>query len=350
MPKSDFIDIFLLMFNFNKKKTVYFYALFLLGGILLGLILGKYANYYKNEKLIQSQPIREASQSFKLINPLLACELSEKLELKEIRPLSDKIKNLEKISRKDLIEEASVYVRDLKTGRWAEVNTDLKFSPASLMKIPLMIAVLKYAEIHPDIFSKKIQFGYKYKDENERESEKPAQSLERGQFYEVEELLYRMIVYSDNNAASLLFDSIDHRYFDEVFKDLRIDIPLAEIQTTGDYMDTKSFSLFLRILYNSTYLSRFLSDKALNLLTLSDYKKGLVGGMPSNIILAHKFGENVLGPNDENQIRELHDCGIVYLPAHPYLLCIMTKGKSWTKLQEFIKSMSKLVYEEMVNN
>lgn len=336
---------------FKIRKNIYFCVVFLFGGILSSLIFGKLTNYYKNDKLIESQPIREANSGFKFINPLLACELSEKLELKEIKQLSQKIKNLEKNSRKKgLIEDASVYVRDLKTGRWAEVNTNLKFSPGSLMKVPLMIAVLKYAEIYPDIFSKRIQFSGKYKDENERESEKPAQSLIRGQYYDVEELLYRMIVYSDNNTANLLFDSIDHRYIDEVFNDLRIEIPSSDIQTTGDYMDTKSYSLFLRILYNSTYLSRFLSDKALNLLTLSDYKKGLVGGMPPNIISAHKFGENILGPNDENQIRELHDCGIIYLPNHPYLLCVMTKGKSWANLQEFIKSMSKLVYEEMLGS
>lgn len=338
------------MNHFDKKKISYFYVLFFLGGIFLGLTYDKYGSYYKDKRIIESQPIREAENSFKFINPLLACELSEKLELKELKKLTSQIKNIEKESRGDLISEASIYVRDLKTSRWAEVNTNLKFSPASLMKIPIMIAVLKYAEAYPDALSRKIQFSSKYEDKNEKQVEKPAQLLERGRYYSVEELLYRMIVYSDNNAASLIFNAIDPTYFDEVFKDLGIDIPPTEIQTAHDYLGTKSYSLFFRILYNSTYLTRAFSDKAFYILTLSDYKKGLSGGLPPNIVSAHKFGESVLGYEDENRTIELHDCGIVYLPDHPYLLCVMTKGKSWTNLQTFIKKVSSLVYEEMQKN
>ena len=332
--------------NFIKNKQTYLCLVLFLGGLLFGLNYDKYRNYYENEKLVESYPIREGAHRFDFINPLLACELSEKLELKEIKDLSRKLQNLEKQSHAQGIKEASIYVRDLRNGRWAEANANLKFSPGSLMKVPIMIAVLKYAEANPDIFLNKFQFHSKYSDKNKFQIEKPSQALERGRYYSVEELLYRLIVYSDNNAASLLFDSIQPAYFDEVFKDLGIDIPPTEIQNAQDYIGTKSYSLFLRILYNSTYLTRVFSDKALHILSLSDYKKGLVGGLPPHIISSHKFGESVLSLG-ESSLLELHDCGIVYLPDRPYLLCVMTKSQSWTDSQEFIKKVSELVYKEM---
>ena len=35
----------------------------------------------------------------------------------------------------------------------------------------------------------------------------------------------------------------------------------------------------------------------------------------------------------------MHDCGIVYIPNSPYLLCIMTKGNSNDKLLKVISDM-----------
>jgi hypothetical protein len=61
--------------------------------------------------------------------------------------------------------------------------------------------------------------------------------------------------------------------------------------------------------------------------------------------VAHKFGEHrnatVSGEIAET---ELHDCGIIYYPEHPYFLCIMTKGENLPSLESVISSASKLVY------
>jgi hypothetical protein len=45
---------------------------------------------------------------------------------------------------------------------------------------------------------------------------------------------------------------------------------------------------------------------------------------------------------------EMHDCGIVYYPYRPYLLCVMTKGSGEIKsLETVIQDVSKMVYEEV---
>ena len=69
--------------------------------------------------------------------------------------------------------------------------------------------------------------------------------------------------------------------------------------------------------------------------------------MPSNIKISHKFGEVVFTNDDSSKSTELHDCGIVYYPKHPYFLCIMTHGDNFDKLESTIKDISGAVYSEV---
>lgn len=77
----------------------------------------------------------------------------------------------------------------------------------------------------------------------------------------------------------------------------------------------------------------------------TEFKEGLNRGLPAEITVAHKFGERDLG-----QQKELHDCGIVYYPNQPYLLCVMTKGADFDDLSETIGEISKLVYNFIKEN
>jgi beta-lactamase class A len=77
------------------------------------------------------------------------------------------------------------------------------------------------------------------------------------------------------------------------------------------------------------------------------YKNGLTAGMPENIKVAHKYGYRAFNAADQRAEQELHDCGIIYYPNHPYFLCVMTKGNNYDNLQAVIQNVSRLAYEEM---
>jgi len=115
-------------------------------------------------------------------------------------------------------------------------------------------------------------------------------------------------------------------------------------------MTPKEYSLFFRILRNGTYLTDELSEKALQILSQSDYNEGLEAGVPQGTAVSHKFGEHLLLGANGQQTEEFHDCGIIYSSQTPYLLCIMTKGKNYSDLEETIKKLSSLSYEEVYNN
>ena len=86
------------------------------------------------------------------------------------------------------------------------------------------------------------------------------------------------------------------------------------------------------------------SEEALDLLTKSEFKDGLVAGVPPGVTVAHKFGER--GAEGE-RMRQLHDCGIVYCPRSPYVLCVMTRGEDFQQLIGTTEDISRLVYGEI---
>jgi beta-lactamase class A len=97
-----------------------------------------------------------------------------------------------------------------------------------------------------------------------------------------------------------------------------------------------------RILFNASYLTQAASEQALELLTRSEFRAGLVAGVPAGTVVAHKFGERIDGG-----VAKLHDCGIVYHPARPYLLCVMTEGDRFEPLASLIAETSRIAYDQV---
>jgi beta-lactamase class A len=148
-----------------------------------------------------------------------------------------------------------------------------------------------------------------------------------------------MIVQSDNNAFTLLARVVDPAELDRVYALLRMQNPRA----TGDdaFLSVQTYASFFRVLYNATYLSKEASEWALATLARSEFRAGLVAGVPSAVPVAHKFGEK---SDPKAGVMQLHDCGIIYYPSHPYLLCVMSQGPSFEFLDDVIVAVSRLVY------
>jgi beta-lactamase class A len=212
-----------------------------------------------------------------------------------------------------------------------------------------MIALFKEAEADPGLLQKKILYDGSF-DYNTAQNFKPEKTLTPHQSYTLNELNERMIAYSDNNAVPLLSHYIDDHKLRTVFSDLGVFIPTTSGELNQDFISVKAYANFFRVLYNASYLNRDLSEKALSVLSKSDFPQGITAGVPTSTIIVQKFGERkILDINNNPISTELHDCGIIYAPAHPYLLCIMTKGKNFNELAGSIKDISKLVYDSVQN-
>lgn len=238
------------------------------------------------------------------------------------------------------LETASVYVRTLIDGRWTSVNKSERYSPASLYKAVLLIAYLKKAGTQPSILEEKTIFSGSDKTDQRNEF-KP---MIKGHVYTTWELLERLIIYSDNDANTLLLQHLDLSYINQVFSDLSLPIP--DIHDQGDITTVDLYSIFFRVLYNAMYLTKEKSEIALQLLSKTNFEKGLIAGLPTQTLVAHKYGHRIVQDATPGESTEqLHNCGIVYHPKHPYFVCIMTKGFDRSKLEEVLASISHDVYK-----
>lgn len=311
--------------------------------IILGYFLGKSSS----SPSIFSE--RRHQGSYKFINPLLECDSSVNFSQNaSLSPLKTSLeKAISELQNNHQLSFVSIYFRDLNNGPWLGINEKEYFSPASLIKLPLAITYFKEAEKNPALLQEPIEATLS-STIIEKQSILPKLTLSPDQKYTIDELIRRMIVYSDNQAYEILLDHIDNPLLVQTFTDLGIDISAGFTNPSGNIISVKSYAAFFRVLFNASYLNQEMSEKLLSLLSQVEYKNALVRGVTNpEIIISHKFGERTFETTGEKQ---LHDCGIVYYPQKPYLICIMTRGQDLSKLSTAIAELSQVVYNSVSKN
>jgi beta-lactamase class A len=282
------------------------------------------------------------------LNPDLDCLDTESL-FSKISNTETQIKEyIKKTVSLNKAKRISVFYRDLNSRRWFGINQTELYTPASILKLPLAIAYHKLSEIDPVILSQEIIFISDAYSLNTNQYFKPEELLVVGKKYQIHELIDHMLMYSDNDAAKILVENINGNYHEKVLIDMGVHIPKSQEGVIKiDFFTVSTYAALFRSLYNSSYLSLDGSDKILNTLSLTKFEHGLAAGIPKTVKVANKFGE-VLASDSEtgNIIRtELHDCGIIYNPDKPYILCVMTDGTSFEVLSGIIADISKIVWE-----
>lgn len=320
---------------------------------ILSLVIIFFLGYFTSIKINYGQPQNDGDEiirknfNYKYINPILECNPN----LEQNNNLLTLQKNIQDIITSETYQKnisfASVYFRDLNNGPWLGINAKEYFSPASLVKVPILITYLKKAETDPKILKSELLPIISTGSDDSIQNIKPSVSLAPDKKYTIEELLEKMIIYSDNDAYNTLAKSLTSDEIIKVYQDLDIDISKAFTNPNGNIITVKDYASFYRILFNASYLNQEMSERALFLLSQSQYKNSLVAGVPSNITIAHKFGERKFLDTGETQ---LHDCGIIYLPQKPYLLCVMTRGKDIQKSSQTIKNISSQVYQYLTTS
>lgn len=317
-----------------------FFAGFVFGEGFKGSV-GQFAK--KKEVDTGSSAIRLGMRKY--TNPLLLVNLPENsTAFKDLLPLKTTLeKYTDEAKRSGDIKDVSVYFQDLNSGKWTGVNQDDMYSPASLLKVPIMMAYYKLAEKDPSVLGTRFQYQGDG-DKSIVQMVKPQEYLIAGHSYSVDDLIYRMVVYSDNDARIVLLNHVDQKIIFQLFSDLKIPMP-QNLTDASNFLSARMYSRFFRVLFNASYLDDTSSEKAFDLLVQSDFSSGLVASLPPDIKVAHKFGEreyvNAQGGVVSN---ELHDCGIVYYPLHPYLLCVMTKGENFDELTKVLRNVSAETY------
>ncbi len=295
-----------------------------------------YAHSYRN-------PLFECAP-YPFINHTIDCTIinDELSRTKSLDATVQRIINEEK--NVEHITTASVFYRDLTTRRWFGINETENFYAASLLKLPLAMIYYKIAEIDPSILDQTITLPEEEAHANEVQFFQPARVFKTGQEYTIRELIKGMLEYSDNTSLTALNSFISPQIRAEILHDIGIEFINDDPTQPKQEIDVKKYSNILRQLYNGSYLTIEYSNLLLEYLSQTTFSQGITAGVPEDIAVSHKFGEAFITQENAEQVHVLHDCGIVYHPEKPYILCVMTKGRNPQQSALSIKRISEAIY------
>ncbi len=226
----------------------------------------------------------------------------------------------------------SFYFEYLPTGTSIGVNEKTEFEIASLVKIPTALAYYRKEE------QAGLGFGEKIVTLEEKHLDRGYGDLwEKGAGFQIsiEDAMYRMLALSDNTAANVIADTIPQDYFTGVFDGL--DITMND-KNGVLVISTKGYASILKSLYFAGVVSKENSQKILDILARTPFTDKLRSGVPESVTVSHKIG--VYG--DIYQ-----DCGIVYEPNRPYLLCMYsnsTEKVASARMSEISKEVYSFVH------
>jgi len=281
----------------------------------------------QGEKKVSNQ-----TEKYHLIDPQAAIAIDSNIQNQskiihyvELKPqIEDEIKKF------NAEEKAGFFLQDIQTGSWLGINERTGYVPASLLKVPIMISILKKVEREEIKLTDKIEL---IKNDLDKNSGK-VYLKGAGTKITYWELIKEMILSSDNTSKNALKRQLSDSEINAIFTHVGISNPY--ILQNGQVVTPRGYARILKSLYYSTYLSSDLSEKALDLMTDTEIESLISAGIPYQIQIAHKFSER---PDT------LGDCGIIYHPTNPYFLCVMVKDIELNQARQLITNLSKLTYE-----
>jgi beta-lactamase class A len=220
-----------------------------------------------------------------------------------------------------------VTVRDLRTGQTVSIRGDEPFPSASLIKVPVLVALLD-----------EVYRGRMRLDEPitmiARDRVGGAgilQHMASGHRLTVEDAAWLMITLSDNTATNLILDKLDIR---TVWTRMEaLGLPRSKIHSktfrreTSVAMDSSvRYGLgvttpdetvqLLTLLHGGRAVSPAMDSLALAMLRANQDGAMLVRWLPAGVAVAHKTGA---------VDRARNDCGIIYGASGPVAVCVMTR-------------------------
>ncbi|MCA9538096.1 MAG: serine hydrolase [Myxococcales bacterium] len=282
---------------------------------------------------------------YPFVTPLLDCDSAPVGHASALGAMRDRLlTSVQRFRAAGTATHISVYVRDLDNGAWFGINEETAFAPASLMKVPILIALLVQEEMEPGYVQQPV-FYPNDMPFNRPQHIVPGERIVPGRNWPLWDVAEAMIIESDNNALHLLRSIVPPQTVNRVINDLGLVGRRGRDDGDPDALSVRTYATVFRVLYNASYLGPGTSNDALEMLSRSSFRRALVAGVPEQITVAHKFGEWDQHFRDYNA-RQLHDCGIVYLPGRPYLACIMTRGPEQEPLIGVVADISKQIFEE----
>ena len=314
--------------------VVIFVVGFYTGNILEKQKFVDFINQFKSQRM--------ASSKYLYTSPLIGIDSPKATTFGLYTDLHDVIQNRINQAKKVGVDYVAVYVRDLNSSLWFGIDEFFFFFSASLLKLPFAFAAYKATENDKELRDSKFIYTQELANINLKRVNASPSELIVGSSYTLRDLVRIMLEDSDYGARDMVAMFTPADAIQEIYTVIGLNVPNPSVSFQ---MSAKAYALFFRMLYGATYLNEQNSNTILKLLNESSFDLGIKRYIPKTIVVSHKWGVLNL-PKDEKGVeeQELHDCGVVYAPDRPYIICIMTKGPDQQVLADVIADISKETY------
>ena len=299
----------------------------------LSFFMGKYLHGRDHDSVIEQFPYIDFSRNF----------IDQEHYITNLQPLRE---DLNKMTDEFGRDKISIYIEYLNTGANISINQDNYIWPASLLKVPLGMTVMKKVEDGEWKLTDKLVLMSGDIDPRSGDPNSKIYNSPIGTRFTIEELLFELLRNSDNSAYDVLIRNTSDADVQKLVSAIGLD--KLNAQDSGK-ISAKEYSRLLRSLYTASFLDRAHSQKILEFLDDSDFDSYLAGVIDPSISFPHKYGKNV-------KSNVYADSGIVYIPNRPYIISVMIQGDTSKLSQDeekkaigFMQEVSKKTYEYFLN-
>lgn len=225
-------------------------------------------------------------------------------------------------------DKYAVYVFRLKEKNGYGFSETEKFPAASIMKVPIMTAVLRKIETG-DL---KLEDTYVLKDSDKESGSGPLEFLESGTVLSVEDLLRVTGKNSDNTAPAILARMVGQDWITDTMQKL--------MMTDSSFSDNSTTAFDIAVMWKKLEEGQIITAEHWQLmqsfLTDSIYEDRISLGLPKEISFIHKVGsgDGVWA-----------DGGIIQYSNSPFILVILNKEIDQNLAKDVVPEMAKMVWD-----
>ncbi|MDF2673054.1 MAG: serine hydrolase [Clostridiales bacterium] len=232
-----------------------------------------------------------------------------------------------------------VYYKDLTSGKSFGFNENEGFLAASVIKLPILVAVLH--EINNGGLRK--DDIIKLSTDDKVPGCGALAHMHSGLDVTIKDLYKLMIILSDNTATNMLIKVLGIQNINSIMKEFGLNTTKLnrflfddEQQMKGieNYFSPSEIGVLLEDVYRKKIISQDICQEIEEILKLQQINSKIPYLIPDNIEIAHKTGE------DEGIT---HDVGIVY-SKNPFILCFAANNTDVVIAEEAMRKISLMCY------
>jgi beta-lactamase class A len=236
----------------------------------------------------------------------------------------------------------AVAARSLESGMALDLRADERFPSASVIKVPILAALL--AEVEAGRVSLGQTYRLDYADCVEGSG--VLRALHEGLEVTVEDLAHLMIIVSDNSASNILIDLVgldriaghmERWGFREIVLGRKFYDFAARDRGLDNWVSAGELTDMLTRIERRTLLGEPACEKILDIMRKQQFSDRIPKLLPPDTVVANKTG-SIDGV--------YHDAAVIYAPAGPLVLTVLTREVPSRPVAEGgIRHIARVVYE-----